>query len=641
MMSWLNDLYETYEENADQVGKVQRTSYGKEIVLLPIAHAYQNAQIEVTITPEGEFYSASVVPKEDAQTMIPVTIESAGRAGSTSAPHLIHDNLVYVAGDFEHYGGVYKKNKAGKNSYQMYLENLQAWCESAYSQPVVKSVLSYLEKGKLIEDLVQAKVMVEKNHQLIPKWSKELEAEFGEKPALFSVVVGEQATSFVRFAVQEQGTGKRPLWGDSEIIDSFVAYYTNELTNEGLDYVTGEMLPLTENHPSKVRYGGDMAKIISGNDSVNFTYKGRFTDKNQVASISYEVSQKGHNTLKWLIGKQAFILDGRVFLTWGKKETEVPNPEESSADFLDFESIFAKDEEAEVLLNPDTTHQQFSELFKQALNGYSVKLAYHEPIYIMILDAATPGRMGILYYRSIEKEQYFARIEDWHQTCFWRHTYGSKNKQRYTFWGAPSLRDIAEAAYGSRASDTLIKNTIHELFPCVVDGKKIPINLVRNLLQRASNPVSMEKWEWEKTLSITCAVMKKHFNFEKEEKNVALDKNQKDRSYLFGRMLAVADVLEERALYKAGINRSTNAIRYMNAFSNHPLKTWRIIQENLIPYQARLRGKGSYYQKLLDEIGESFEFEHYTDKALDGKYLLGYYSQRADLKKKTEEKTEE
>lgn len=639
-MSWLNDLYGTYEENIDQVGKVQRTSYGKEIVLLPIAHAYQNAQIEVTLTPEGEFYSASVVPKEEAQTMIPVTIESAGRAGSTSAPHLIHDNLVYVAGDFEKYGGIYKKNKAGKNSYQMYLENLRAWCESDYSQTAVKSVLQYLEKGQLIEDLVQANVMFEKNHQLIPKWSKELEAELGEKPPLFSVVVGEQSTSFVRFAVQEHGKEKRPLWGDKEIIDSFVAYYTNELTNEGLDYVTGEMLPLTENHPSKVRYGGDMAKLISGNDSTNFTYKGRFTDKNQVASISYEVSQKGHNALKWLIGKQAFILDGRVFLTWGRKETEVPNPEESSADFLDVE-IFTKDEEAEILLNPDTTHQQFSELFKKALNGYSLKLAYHEPIYIMILDAATPGRMGILYYRSFEKEQYFTRIEAWHQTCFWRHTYGSKNKQRYTFWGAPSLRDIAEAAYGTRASDTLIKNIIHELFPCVVDGKMIPINLVRKLMQRASNPVSMEKWEWEKTLSITCAVMKKHLNFKKEEKNVALDKNETDRNYLFGRMLAVADVLEERALYKAGINRSTNAIRYMNAFSNHPLKTWKIIQENLIPYQARLRGTGSYYQKLLDEIGASFDLEQYTDKALDGKYLLGYYSQRADLNKKAEEKTEE
>ncbi|MFD2386844.1 type I-C CRISPR-associated protein Cas8c/Csd1 [Enterococcus rivorum] len=639
-MSWLKDLYDTYEENKDLAGKIQRTNYGKEIVLLPIAHAYQNAQIEVLVTPEGEFHSAKVIPKEEAPTVIPVSIPSAGRSGTTSAPHGMHDNLVYVAGDFEEFGGTYKKSKEGVPSYKMYINNLNTWCESEFAHPDV-SVLAYLKKARMIEDLINEQIMVEKDHQLIPKWSKELEEELGEKPLLFSVLVGEQTTAFIRFSIYETGKGSRPLWGDLDVIESFIKFYTQQLSDASLDYVTGEELPLTENHPSKVRYGGDMAKIISGNDSTNFTYRGRFTDKNQVASISYEASQKGHNALKWLIGKQAFILDGRVFLTWGKKETEMPSPEGSSVNFLDLDSLFATDEEAEALLTPDTTHQAFSELFTKALNGYSIKLTYHEPIHIMILDAATPGRMGILYYRSIEKELYFERLKQWHQTCFWRHTYGSKDKKRYTFWGAPSLRDIAEAAYGMRASDTLVKNTIQELYPCVVDNKPIPLNLVRSLLQRASNPVSMEKWEWEKTLSIACAVMKKHFNYKKEEKSVALDKNETDRNYLFGRMLAVADILEERALYKAGINRSTNAIRYMNAFSNHPLKTWKIIQENLIPYQARLRGKGSYYQKLFDEIGNSFIPEDYTDKALNGKYLLGYYSQRHDLKQKQEEKTEE
>lgn len=628
-MSWLKDLYETYEENQDQAGKIQRTNYGKEIVLLPIAHAYQNAQVEVSITPEGDFYSAKIIPKEEAPTVIPVTIDSAGRTSKT-VPHGLHDGLQYVSGDYESYGGVYKKY----NAYDQYIEQLNAWCESEFVHTDVKSVLTYLKKARMIEDLINEKIMVEKDQQLIPKWSKELEEELGEKPLLFSVLVGEQTTAFIRFSIYETGKGNRPLWGDLDVIDSFIKFYTQQLASVSLDYITGKELPLTENHPSKVRYGGDMAKIISGNDSTNFTYRGRFTDKKQVASISYEASQKGHNALKWLIGKQAFILDGRVFLTWGKKETEMPAPEGSSVDFLDLESLFATDEEAKILLTLDTTHQAFSKLFTKALNGYSTKLTYHESIYIMVFDAATPGRMGILYYRSIEKELYFKRLEEWHRTCFWRHTYGSKNKQRYTFWGAPSLRDLAEAAYGARASDTLVKNTIQELYPCVVDNKLIPLNLVRSLLQRASNPVSMEKWEWEKTVSIACAVMKKHFKYKEEEKSVALDKNEADRNYLFGRMLAIADILEERALYKAGINRSTNAIRYMNTFSNHPLKTWKIIQENLIPYQARLRGKGSYYQKLLDEIGNSFVPEDYTDKALNGKYLLGYYSQRHDLKQK-------
>jgi CRISPR-associated protein Csd1 len=631
-MSWLSDLYETYEENAQHVGKIQRTNSGKEIVLLPVSHAYQNAQIEVTVTTSGEFHEAVVISKEKAPTVIPVTINSAGRTSKPS-PHGLHDGLQYVAGDYEAFGGVYKK----ANAYQEYIQQLKKWCRSEFAHPYVQNVLTYLEKGSLIEDLVQAKVMFAKDHKLVSKWSKELEAEFSEKPLLFSVLSGDQTTAFIRFSVYEAGKGTRPLWGDLEVIESFIQYYNGELPESGLDYVTGKVLPLTENHPSKVRYGGDMAKIISGNDAVNFTYRGRFTDKNQVAAISYEASQKGHNALKWLIAKQGYPIDGRVFLTWGKNE--IPSPEASSYDI--FDKFYAADEEAEALVTTDTTHQQFSTLFTKALKGYSVKLDYHAPIHIMILDAATPGRMGILYDRSIEKERYFEQIERWHETCFWRHTYGSKNKQRYTFWGAPSLRDIAEAAYGARASDTLIKNTIHELFPCVVDGKKIPLTIVRSLLQRASNPVSMEKWEWEKTLSIACAVMNKHFNFKKEEKNVALDKEVTDRNYLFGRMLAVADVLEERALYKAGIKRSTNAIRYMNAFSAHPVTTWKIIQANLIPYQARLRGQGGYYQMLLDEIGASFKVDDYSDKALNGKYLLGYYSQRAELNQKTAEKMED
>lgn len=637
-MSWLYGLYQTYEENKESVGKIQRTAYGKELVLLPIAHAYQNAQIEVTVTKNGEFYAAKVVPKDEAPTIIPVTIPSAGRSGSTSAPHALHDNLVYVAGDFEEYGGKYKKSSIdGRYSYQMYLDALKKWCDSEFTHPLVQNILTYLEKGNLIEDLIEAKVMFAKDHQLVPKWSKELEREFGDKPPLFNVLSGDQTTAFIRFLIHEEGEGNRPLWGDLEIIDSFVNYYNQELPEVGLDYVTGEMLPLTGNHPSKIRYGGDMAKIISGNDGVNYTYRGRFTDKNQVASISYEASQKGHNALKWLIAKQGYSIDGRVFLTWGK--VEIPSPEESSYDL--FADFFAEDEEADALNTIDTTHQQFAELFRKALKGYRTNLAYHSPIHIMILDAATPGRMGILYDRSIEKETYFERIEQWHQTCFWRHTYGMKNKVHYTFWGAPSLRDIAESTYGSKANDTLVKNTIQELFPCVVDGKKIPLTIVRSLLKRASNPVSMEKWEWEKTLSIACAVMKNHFDYKKEEKNVALDKQETDRNYLFGRMLAVADVLEERALYKVGIKRSTNAIRYMNAFSSHPATTWKIIQANLIPYQARLKGQGSYYQMILDDIGATFNLEDYTDQALNGNYLLGYYSQRADLNKKTEEKTED
>src|SRR5690625_7246939 len=101
----------------------------------------------------------------------------------------------------------------------------------------------------------------------------------------------------------------------------------------------------------------------------------------------------------------------------------------------------------------------------------------------------------------------------------------------------------------------------------------------------------MERWEWEKSLSITCALINKE-----EGIGVGLDEDILERDYLFGRMLAVADVLERRALGSEA-NRATNALRYMNSFAKHPERTWRTIQENLQPYQQRLANKGIYLSR--------------------------------------------
>lgn len=148
---------------------------------------------------------------------------------------------------------------------------------------------------------------------------------------------------------------------------------------------------------------------------------------------------------------------------------------------------------------------------------------------------------------------------------------------------------------------------------------------MRSAINRASNPVSMDKWEWEKTLSVTCALVN-----QREGYNVALDKENMDRSYLFGRLLAIADVMERSALDKDE-KRSTNAIRYMNAFSQHPERTWRTIQNALQPHQARLGKRLSYYSNMIDEVLHKIPFNEFNNKPLTGKYLLGLSSQRYEI----------
>ena len=135
-MSWLLDLYETYENNEDYVGITDYKRNGQAFMLLPISHTTQSAHIEVLVTEDGNFHSASVIPKDDAITVIPTTEESSSRAGAKTAPYPLHDKLSYVAGDYNLFGGDPKK----VNDYSVYIKQLQDWSESPFVISKVDSI---------------------------------------------------------------------------------------------------------------------------------------------------------------------------------------------------------------------------------------------------------------------------------------------------------------------------------------------------------------------------------------------------------------------------------------------------------------------------------------------------------------------
>ncbi|GGH79897.1 CRISPR-associated protein Csd1 [Pullulanibacillus pueri] len=632
-MSWLLSLYETYEKNSDQIGAIHKRREDEAYTLLPVSHSTQNAQIEVTVDLEGNFYDAVVVEKKNATTVIPCTEASFSRT-SKAVPHPLHDKLMYVAGDFEHYGGVVKKG----SPFNDYIEQLREWCDSSHAHPKVIAIYHYLKKGTLIKDLVNKAILrVDEKHQLIKKWTKKEEEKYGDKPDIFKVMSETQDKVFVRFDVHEVGKVNTSVWNDTSIYDAFVAYYKGKLQEDDMCYITGKMDAKTDRHASKIRHAADMAKLISANDTDGFTFKGRFINANDVANVSFDVSQKAHNALKWLILKQGKVVDGRVFLVWGNESTEVPSPQDDLHDWL--VGIGSLDERQQQEAG-DRTHEVFARAFNKAIAGYKSNLSYESKVMLLILDAATPGRLSVMYYRSMNIEDYFTRIDNWAKTCSWLHAYKrDEQKQIIRFYGPPAPRDIALAAYGSHASDKVIKGLMERMLACIVDGQKIPLDVIRSALARASNPVSMDEWEWTKTLSITCALLKKHY--EKEEYDVALDVNCKERDYLFGRLLAIADVLEKRALYSADEKRATNAIRYMNAFSRHPARTWQVIQANLQPYQARLGDQVFSFNRLIDEVASDINLNDFNDKPLSGLYLLGFYSQRHELFKSKKQKEKE
>lgn len=616
-MNWLLQLYKTYEANLDRVGEIEKRYDDQEYTLLPISHTTQTAHVEVNITEQGEFHSASVIDKKDGSTIIPCTEESASRS-SGIAPYPLHDKLSYVAGDYVAYGGIIKKEEP----FSVYIAQLEEWAQSSCSHPKIKSIYTYLKKKRLIRDLVEHRILyVDEQNVLIDTWNKKYESLHGEKPPIFKTVTGGQGNAFIRFNVYSSERVLDKVWKDKEVYDSFIAFYREQLGDDEICFVTGEKLPSTERHANKIRHAADKAKLISANDTSGFTFRGRFNEGKEAASISYDVSQKAHNALKWLINRQGKVIDQRVFLVWTNEGHSIPDITFDSFDI--FSSAIKEKKES-------YTNPEFAREVAKALDGYKNDLSRDVDVNILILDSATTGRLAVLYYRCLDKEQYFERLENWHSTCVWMHRYRKDDDQFVPFWGAPATKDIAFAAYGSKANEKVVKGLMERMLPCIIDQRKIPLDIVKSAFQRACNPVSMEKWEWEKTLSIACALINKREGYQ-----LALDTENKNRDYLFGRLLAIADVLERRAL-SGDENRASNALRYMNEFSKHPARTWMTIQASLQPYQAKLGNKGIYYSMLIDEVASSIPYEEFNNKPLSGKYLLGFYSQRHELYQKKE-----
>jgi CRISPR-associated protein Csd1 len=277
--------------------------------------------------------------------------------------------------------------------------------------------------------------------------------------------------------------------------------------------------------------------------------------------------------------------------------------------------------------------QAFAIKLKTAIAGYRATLDPKDQVMVIGLDSATPGRMAITYYRELEGSEFLARIETWHLKFAWAQNFGKDRK----FIGAPSPRDIAEAAFGRRLDETLRATTVERLLPCIVDSVPFPIDLLKSTVRCASNRVGLERWEWEKCLGIACALFKGFYT--ERSYLMALEQERTSRDYLFGRLLAIAENIESYALYVAKEeSRDTAAARLMQRFADRPASTWRTIELSLRPYMTRLRNlrPGVLYKKeqLLDEVTCAFKpGDFLRDTALSGEFLLGYHSQRQALRR--------
>lgn len=610
-MSWMSTLYQTYEKNAHMAG---RAVEGTPLSL--VAHMTANVQIEISINQAGDFCGAVALKKETGKTIIPVTEASASRS-SGDAPHPLCDTLAYLAGDFGQYLSDQKAADKAARKFEKYITALQNWAQSPHTHPKVQAVYSYTVKKELTRDLIAAGV---------------LEAEEG---TLLDQKVGGAVyeKALVRFRVID--TQPDAVWQDESLFHSYISYYAASQGGEtDICYLTGKPSAISTNHPKGIVAANYGAKLISANDAAGFTFRGRFVTSNQACAVGYEATQKAHSALTWLTARQGVVAgtqDKRTYICWNPNGKKV----------IDLDAPFELEDDDEPRAY---TEENYKIRLMKAFSGYRNQLDNNDEIVIIGLDAATTGRLSILYYNELKGSDFYDRLTDWGLTCCWYFTKLSAGVPPVTTVLSPLNRQIVLCAFGNERNrflevdDKVMKEQYQRILYCMLDQKPLPRDIMHAAVLRASTPLAYSYGNRERILSTACALIAKyHHNKAKGVSiNMALDYENKDRSYLFGRLLAVLE-RAERSSFTDGETREPNAIRLQSAYVNHPMSTWKILEDKLNPYFQRMNpGSRIYYKDIISEITEKIvaSSPDMLGRPLEELYLIGYYLQRAELKRK-------
>ena len=586
-MGLLQKAVETYE--------IHR-SYGSEnrdgqSMMAPVGHIITRAELEITLDPDGLFVDASAVDKREPKIIIPATESSAGR---TSAPcaHPLCDQIGYLI-------------PTNEKKFKLYLDQLTDWAGSIHSHPKLEPVLRYVKSGTILSDLARCG-LVKCNSKGEPENEKML----------------------VRWRIL--GGEPEACWLDNSLFDSFTAYYLSA-QNGASEFcmVTGEEGIAAAQHPKGIVSINGNAKLISANDSNGFTYRGRFAEESQALTISYEASQKAHNALRWLVDNQSarVMFGGRTFLCWNPQGKTIIQPH------LPFMPP----------PKPIFKPSDYREELRKTLNSKKAELKLSDDVVIAVFDAATTGRLSLTYYNELMGQDFLQRLHDWDATCCWPHwKFGIQS---------PSLHQIANCAFGTQrdgrleTDERILRQQMQRLIACRVDRGMLGTDLLKALTDRASRPQAYDHFVWEDILFTACAVIRKYrIDRFKEEWNMALEPERKDRSYQFGRLLAIMEKVE-RDTYGTGESREPNAIRLQSVFCQRPMDTAYNLEKQLErAYFPRLKPASRiWYKNQMSEIMEIISsFPGEENKPLDSTYLLGYYLQRSALyTKKNDNELEE
>ena len=614
-MDFFTSLLKAYEK-AEEIGLVDQQD-GHNPVLLPLYHTSLKSNskniISVKLDQDGSFYKAEVMA--DNQTIVfPVTANSVARSGSNPAPHPLVDKFSYY---------VSEANQTQYDDFHKQLANWIDYCDEGEVKGFLKKIQRFILQTDFLSSILQS-----------------LYGDYYQREGLkitYSDSDGKNKTVdlsayFLEFSiVQFHGFKDESVTSYKELHQSYISFVRANQDNLGTCNISGRTEQITNKHRGLM----GNAKIISVSNKGE-AYKGRFKEREDVFSVGYETSEKIHLMIKYLLenkNSSTWLESSQYLINWFSDDLA----NESQLDIVkpEFNELFEDSEDERdslVFIKPNKENKKIGSSFIKGQKLFSNDAMYN----IAILNKTSNGRIALKYFRQVQVSQLLKNMETWQENYSWEAKTKSGNYKLRT----PTFNEIINAAYGidrerylELDNDSFKSDQYQQLVTALIDGRLIPNTIVKKLEDNIKQRQKYSK-HWYQVQQVSLAVLQKQYG---REFTPMLDHQETDRSYLFGRLLAIYELFETQryALDGSSQERITNAERYWNAYTGQPAKMMNHLENKIKPYEEVLKlNRPGIWHKLERERKEIIQLltplyakKEFT-QPLDYKFIFGYYAEK-------------
>ena len=615
-MDFFTSLLNAYEK-AEEIGLVDQQKGDNDPVLLPIYHTSLKSDgkniISVKLSPDGRFYKAEFMAS-DQMIIFPVTADSAARSGSNPAPHPLVDKFSYYVSEV---------SQSQYDQFHMQLANWIDYCDEGEVKKFLTSIQHFISRLDFLSIILKSLFGENYKRDVL----KITYLDSAEKKKTIDL-----SSCFLEFSIEQfRGFKTESVTTYKDLHQSFISYTTAKQTNLGSCNISGRTEPITNKHRGLM----GNAKIISVSNKGE-AYKGRFKEREDVFSVGYETSEKVHLMIKYLLenkNSSTWLGSSQYLINWFSDDLT----NESQLDIVKpvFDDLFEDDEDEEespVFIKPNEENKQIGSSFIKGQKLFGNDATY----YVAILNKTSNGRIALKYFRQLQVSQLLNNLEQWQENYSWE----TRDKSGDYKLKIPILKDIINAAYGvdrghylELDNDSFRSVQYQQLVTALIDGRPLPNSIVKKLEANIRQRQKYSK-HWYQVQQVSLAILHKQY---RREFKPMLDHEETDRSYLFGRLLAIYELIEAQryALDGGSQERITNAERYWTAYTGQPAKMMNHLENKVKPYEETLKlNKPWFWCKLEKEREEIIQLltplfgnADFT-QPLDYKFIFGYYAEK-------------